>query len=216
MPITTMQVQQKRKQISGDDAFTLIELLIMMVIVGLASTWALPAWHRQLLQGQVDQYTAQLETGLFDLKAMAGKEKISFIATPPYIDTFREPWEMIEFTKNDGTRINGSDQRLCVIHGDNQPACDTTSVNNPRNPRYRFLKLENSRQSREVEIKIKLNGLQTKFEITPPGTINYEDVVFIIRSKKASESSNQKVKERCILLSGNGYLRSGTWDDSCQ
>ena len=216
MPVTTMQVQQKRKQISGDDAFTLIELLIMMVIIGLASTWALPAWHRQLLQGQVDQYTAQLETGLFDLKAMAGKEKISFIATPPYIDTFREPWEMIEFTKNDGTRINGSDQRLCVIHGDNQPACDATNMNNPRNPRYRFLKLENSRQSQEVEIKIKLNGLQTKFEITPPGTINYEDVVFIVRSKKASENSDQKVKERCILLSGNGYLRSGTWEESCQ
>ena len=214
--MTTKKMQQKRKQIYGNDAFTLIELLIMMVIIGLASTWALPAWHRQLLQGQVDQYTAQLETGLFDLKSMAGQEKISFIATPPYIDTFREPWEMIEFTKNDGTRINGSDQRLCVIHGDNQPACDTTSVNNPRNPRYRFLKLENSRQSREVEIKIELDGLQTKFEITPPGTINYEDVVFIIRSKKASESSNQKVKERCILLSGNGYLRSGTWDGSCQ
>lgn len=216
MPVTTMQVQQKRRQLNGEGAFTLIELLIMMVIIGLASTWALPAWHRQLLQGQVDQYTAQLETGLFDLKAMAGKEKISFIATPPYIDTFKKPWEIIEFTKNDGTRINGSDQRLCVIHGDNQPACDATNMNNPRNPRYRFLKLENSRQSREVEIKIKLNGLQTKFEITPPGTINYEDVVFIVRSQKANENSEQKVKERCILLSGNGYLRSGTWEESCQ
>jgi prepilin-type N-terminal cleavage/methylation domain-containing protein len=194
--------------------FTLLEMLVMLVIAGLTTAWALPAWRRQLLQGQVDRYTENLEAGLFDLKAKAGKEKISFIATPPARDSFLEPWQLVEFTKPDGTRINGSDGRLCVIEGDNDPACNADAAFNPRDPDFRFLKLENTKQAREVELMIHLKGSQTTFEITPPGTINHDDVVFVIRSRHHASMTGQPLKQRCVLLSGNGYLHRGNWNPS--
>ncbi len=198
--------------------FTLLEMLVMLVIAGLTTAWALPAWRRQLLQGQVDRYTENLEAGLFDLKAKAGKEKISFEATPPARDTFKKPWELVEFAQPYGPRYNGIDGRLCVIKGNNNPACVECppQFNKPtcRAPEYRFLKLENTKQAREVELMIHLKGSQTKFEITPPGTINHDDVVFVVRSRHHVSMTGQPLKQRCVLLSGNGYLHRGNWNPS--
>lgn len=201
--------------------FTLLEMLVMLVIAGLATAWALPAWQRQSLQGQVDRYVDNLEAGLFDLKAQAGKNKVSFISTPPELEVFKEPWELVEFTKSDGSRIDGSDNRLCIFEGD-QKKCASCESNDPetcdeattRDSRYRFLKLENSREAQAVEVKIHLNGSQTDFEITPPGTINYDDVVFVVRSRQHASMTSQPLKERCLKLSGNGFLSQGNWNES--
>lgn len=226
MTMPSLSLPDASHQHSASRGFTLLEMLVMLVIAGLATAWALPAWRRQLLQGQVDRYTENLEAGLFDLKAKAGKEKISFEATPPELDTFKKPWELVEFAQPNGTRHNGNDCRLGVITGYDNRACvecrdedavldEDDQFNKPcRDPEYRFLKLENTKQAREVELMIHLKGSQTTFEITPPGTINHDDVVFVIRSRHHNSMTNQPLKQRCVLLSGNGYLHRGNWNPS--
>ena len=57
--------------------FTLLELLIIIVMVVLGSTWAVPQYQRRLALTQLDQYSQQIESGLFSLRARQSAEGTS-------------------------------------------------------------------------------------------------------------------------------------------
>ena len=62
---------ENHKKING--GFTLVEMIVVITIVGLATTWALPQFKRSLEQSKVDRYTQNLESGLFNLKTRLQK-----------------------------------------------------------------------------------------------------------------------------------------------
>ena len=55
--------------------FTLLEVIVVLIIIGLTSSWAIPNFHRSLLQGKVDRYMRNVESGLFSLRARMGAIK---------------------------------------------------------------------------------------------------------------------------------------------
>ena len=69
--------------------FTLLELLIIIVIVVLGSTWAVPQYQRRLALNQLDQYSQQIESGLFSLRARQSAEGTSceININPSYVGT---------------------------------------------------------------------------------------------------------------------------------
>ena len=57
--------------------FSLLELLIVAVIVVIGTTWSIPQYRRQLALSRLDQYTQQIESGLFSLRARQSAEGTS-------------------------------------------------------------------------------------------------------------------------------------------
>ena len=62
---------------TNEQGFSLLELLIVLVIVTLGTSWAIPQYRRQLALNQLDQYTQQIESGLFSLRARQSSEGTS-------------------------------------------------------------------------------------------------------------------------------------------
>ena len=55
--------------------FTLLEVIVVLIIIGMTSSWAIPNFHRSLLQGKIDRYMRNVESGLFSLRARMGAIK---------------------------------------------------------------------------------------------------------------------------------------------
>ena len=50
------------------NGFTLMELTIIIAIIATTTTWAMPKFTRTIEQKRVDNYTQNLQAGLFNLK----------------------------------------------------------------------------------------------------------------------------------------------------
>ena len=57
--------------------FSLLELLIVTVIITIGTTWSIPQYRRQLALNRLNQYTQQVESGLFSLRARQSAEGTS-------------------------------------------------------------------------------------------------------------------------------------------
>ena len=58
------RLETKRNQQAG---FNLLELIVAMLIIGIVSSFSIPVFQRSMVQGQMDRYMQNLESGLFFL-----------------------------------------------------------------------------------------------------------------------------------------------------
>ena len=185
--------------------FSLLELLIVAVIVIIGTTWTIPQYRRQLALNQLDQYTQQIESGLFRLRARQSAEGTSCQLNfkPNYvgvnnIDTgYGRPTDIIELSHLTQKQRN---QRL--------QCCDSTACqwDSP----YRLMSRENTDASKSVELKTS----EAEYSLSPPGTsTDGNALILLVRSINWNQDPQRPLPLRCIQLSTTGHLHRGTWEE---
>ena len=214
-----------KKQSSG---FTLTELLVGMAIVSIGLTAAIPNIQRNMKQGEVDRFTQQLETGFFGLRAKLGQQKTSCTLKfkTSDINTFSSPKDLIEISSNpELLKCCDSDIGGCefspnianaIINNFNNQASDLSQpqltldeeLKIKRDRTLRILNKEGTAEAQQVEVAVNSGT----YELTPPGTSTMaNDLLILVRSTNTTE---QRLKTRCLRLSGTGTIFRGTWNSN--
>ena len=180
---------------SDERGFTLLEILIVTTIAALIASWVLPTFRRQLLQGEVDQYSRLVEVGLFNLRTRLREERLSHC-----ICFEANSWALPSSMGLERQRPNGD-------QAEPMPNC---SEEDPSR-RLRVMNLEGSRVSRQVQAM----ALEPKFCISPPGT-SATPKTFTLLLKSLKGNSDPRLLVRCLHMNGNGYLSRGTWEQSAK
>ena len=178
----------------------MIEMIVVMTIVGLATTWALPQFKRSLEQNKVDRYTQNLESGLFNLKTRLQKasKKCTFFdgISNQLINTYTKPDQLIELNEFNSTE-RGKYLDCLIDERDTGLESETP---------FRFLQREGTPDKNNVEVltsikSYKLNNLGANTE--------GKDIILRVRSNRWETGT--RLNTRCIVFSGNGHLYRGTW-----
>ena len=199
--------KRSRKQISN--GFSLLELLVVITIIGILSAYGIPKFRRNVAQGQVDRYTQFVESGLFSLRARLGQSKSSCsfsLNQDLTTKSFGAPWQLLEFQQPDGSQSNS--ERLKCCWNDNGEIVNCTPELLKGKSRYRFLTIEGTRESKEVEV----SASQASYELSPPGTsAQLDNLTILVRLRHSDQEP--LLRTRCVELSGNGHINSGTWNN---
>ncbi len=201
------------------NGFTLIEVLVVVVMIGIAGSMALPTYRRTLAQGNVDRYTQFVESGLFNLRARLGRTRSScqINLDPNFTNNkFGLPSEVLEFQGENGARSKDPRLQCCEENGALVVcAADQLAGEKP----YRFINLEGTQESKQVE----LSATQSTYELSPPGTsVSADDLTILIRTvdfDTLDSDLQARLLTRCVSMMGNGLVQAGTWSDedmSCQ
>ena len=217
--------------------FSLLELIVVVVIVGIASVWAIPDVRRGIVQAKVDRYTSNVESGLFNFRARMGATKESCTIDFSNISSFNttdfhdaplllEQKPTVSSTNN--TRDTSDPLYRCnYTSGDfNDMISDSSELTSQSEAEarmdqvaaaVRLVNLLGSEESRNMEVR----ALSTTYSFTPPGTsINANSMTLLIRSKETGQDWSKKddgtsrLVTRCIEVSGNGQVFSGKWNGS--
>ena len=182
------------------NGFTLIEMIVVITIIGLATSWALPQFKRSYEQSKVDRYTQNLESGLFNLKTRLQKssKKCTFFGgiSSQLVNIYTTPDKLVELNEFNPTERNKFLD--CLID-------DRDTGNESKTP-FRYLQREGTSNKNNVEIststkEYKLNNLGANTE--------GKDITFRVRSKQWEEES--RLNTQCIVFSANGHLYRGAW-----
>ena len=194
----------KNKIPTNQQGFSLLELLIVAIIVSLGTAWALPQYRRQLALNQLDQYTQQIESGLFSLRARQSSEGTSceinfnsnFVGTDNTTNGFGAASDVVELSHlSEKQRI----QRL--------ECCDATQC--VWDPPYRLMDQENTPVSRNIELKVS----EANYSLSPPGTSTDQNaLVLLVRSTNWNQDPQRPLPLRCVKFSTAGHLHRGTWE----
>ena len=186
--------------------FTLLELLIISIIVVLGSSWAVPQYRRQLSLNQLDQYSQQIESGLFSLRARQSTEGTSceitinpsFVGLDNTTNGFGQPSEILELSHLNPKK---REERL--------RCCDATSCT--WEPPYRLMSQEGTTSSKTVGVKFS----QAKYMLSPPGmSTDSNSLIILVRTNNDQQDPNRPLPIRCVKLSTAGHLHRGTWEES--
>lgn len=206
--------------------FTLTELIVGMAIVSIGLTTAIPNFHRNMKQGEVDRFTQQLETGFFGLRAKLGQQKTSCTLSfkTSDINTFSPPKDILE-TKSNPELLKCCDSDIggcefspnianAIISKINDQSTDSNHLSTDeelkikRDRTLRLLNQEGTPESQQVEVAVNTGT----YELTPPGTSTMaSDLLVLIRSANRTE---QRLRTRCLRISGTGTIDTGSWDSS--
>ena len=207
--------------------FNLLELIVAMLIIGIVSSFSIPVFQRSMVQGQVDRYMQNLESGLFQLRARMGVIKIScdinFAERRPLLggsrsqattSTFYPPDQILEIQQSDGTRANSTNVREDALYkgcrcreydSDNDQCTELV----PKADALRFVNKEGTPEADNVLVSVST----LNYSFTPPGT-SASNTDLVIRIKPAQAIS--KVQERCVEVTGIDIF-TGSWEgNSCQ
>ena len=218
------RLKAKRSQQAG---FNLLELIVAMLIIGIVSSFSIPVFQRSMMQGQVDRYMQNLESGLFQLRARMGVVKIScdinFAERKPLLGssrskattgTFYPPDQILEIQQSDGTRANSTDIHEDALYkgcrcreydSDNETCIELV----PKAESLRFVNMEGTPEAGNVLVSVST----LNYSFTPPGT-SVSNTDLVIRIKPAQAVS--KVQERCVEVTGIDIF-TGSWEgNSCQ
>ena len=202
--------------------FSLLELLVGMVIVTIGLTAAIPSYLRNIRQGEVDRYTQQLEAGFFGLRAKLGQQKTSCtlnfdtsglnnFAPPADVVEMQDHPERIECCNSDieaAGRTSGCayGPEIGTLLAEGSSGDEKTKIIRDRS--LRLLDREGTPESDAVEVSVNL----ASYELTPPGTSTMsDDLIFLIRSTNTKE---QRLRTRCLQISGTGTIVRASWDTS--
>ena len=199
-------VKMKMIHQSSPSGFTLFELLIVITILVLGSTWAIPQYRRQHALNQLDQYSQQIESGLFSLRARQSAEGTSceIRVSPEYVGV-----------KNTNMGFGAATEILELSHlnpkerEERLRCCDATTCS--WQPPYRLIDREGTTSSRTVGIKLS----QENYMLSPPGmSTDSHSLIILVRSNNEQNNSIRPLPIRCVELSTAGHLHRGTWEQS--
>lgn len=188
---------------TSNNGFTLLELLIVIVLIGLMVRWGLPTIQRQLVRQEVKNYAIRVASGLQSLRARQSIMKTSCTMQFPSDaitplgsnspTNFVAPEGLIELsgleTSQRSVRLNCSDDAEI-------------------NQTFRLIDTENSPLTQKVDISVS----RSTFTISPPGTaIDGGSLIILVRSKRHG-SINPPLPVRCVEFTGNGLSRIGNWE----
>ena len=209
------------------DGFTLTEMIVAMLIVGLTTTWVMPQFTKRLQQSEIDHYQNQVEAGFYSLRAKIGQTKSSCEINMP-IDTddkYLPPVDTLEFTTSSGA-ITKSDRLSCCnteILSLSDPTDPDPCLDGPLIPKsvggpFRFLVTERS-GSDNIRIRLDIYDEQAKtfdpvrfHELTPPGTTASGSILLVrLQHAKDLERERQQLIERCLMILPTGTIKRGNW-----
>lgn len=186
--------------------FTLLELLITIMIIMIGSTWAVPQYRRHLALNQLDQYSQEIESGLFSLRARQSAEGTSceININPSYVGIsntssgFGKPADVLELSHLNSKQ---RDKRL--------QCCDATSCS--WEPAYRLISREGTTSSKTVGVKLS----QARYTLSPPGmSTDSNSLIILVKSENGQDDLKRPLPIRCVKLSTAGHLHRGTWEES--
>lgn len=204
-----MRTYQSSKGIN-DDAFTLLELLIALIIVSLTIGWALPQFQRRIAQQHTKSFTQTLVSNLYALRARQGADgtgcelgfnrQYNFNVTSKF-GTVRDLLDLNHLsTEERGKRLKCCDSAECWME---------SKVDSWKKP-YRFLKLEGTATSKEIELQVS----NISYELSPPGTSSTaKPFIFLVRSRRWNQDQMRPLKTLCVEISSNGIIRKGSWSN---
>lgn len=188
-----------------EQGFTLMELVVTAVIVGIGVVAIIPNIMTRIRQSSVDGYAQKLESGLTQLKAnMIGRQDTCIINFP---NGEVSPSEIDAVTVEES-----SDE-------DDDPDCptpDRMGGASMASTKLRLLKIRNSHTDFEEEdLKITISpssiALNTIGGVTAP-SVTYSSEPLLIRVRSETLHNQGKGHERCIEMERTtGLLISGTW-----
>ena len=204
------KIKIKKLRDNPSQGFTLLELLVVMAIVGIFSTYGIFSLRRNVAQGQVDRYTQFVETGLFSLRARLGRFKRGcelYLDQDLSTNTWGPPWKLLEFQQPDGSQSNSTRFKCCYDEiTEEQRECTPEDLSGKAS--YRFLTMEGTRESKQVEVSTP----QAYYELSTAGTsTSGENLTILIRS--INSAKEPQLRTRCVELSGSGHIHSGTWNE---
>ena len=195
-----------KKILPRSQGFTLFELLIIIVIIVLGSTWAVPQYRRQLALNQLDQYSQNIESGLFSLRARQSAEGASceitvnpsFVGIDNTSNGFAQPTDVLELSHLEPEQR--SERLRC---------CDATSCS--WEPPYRLISQEGTASSRTVGVKFS----RANYTLSPPGmSADNDSLIILVRAANSQDDPERPLPIRCVKLSSVGHLHRGTWEES--
>lgn len=210
MKPSTLKISNAYKE--SNHGFTLLELLVAISIAAIASAWAIPNMQRQFKQQQVDHYTQNLETGLFNLIANVRKSS-------KYCTLFESQGEKNKYVNSDAlveltaiAQAKSTPLEQCSLRREYLDCPDrnnSCSINPKDFLKFRLLSKENTKDSERIEILTS----ETNYQLSPQGTNpKGQDIIFRIRSRKWNQYPG--LITRCLVISGNGHLFRGSWEYS--
>ena len=213
----------KRKHETG---FSLIEMVVTVAILAIATATTVPIITRNRWQSDVDQYALQLETGLYGLRAKLGAKKTSCTIDFPSTYTFSPPEELIEFSQksqNNQTSFLCCDSSIVAAkEATNQgadcshPGHEISSVTGNPLDNLRLVQQESSSASQAVRVAVS----RTDFGLTPPGTTaNAGTLTFLLCHNRALATNDQtqcvdaqnRLNISCVQIDGTGGISRGRW-----
>ena len=206
------------------NGFTLIEMVVALSLLSIATAATVPTIARNRWQKDVDGYAIKLESGLLDLKAKLGKQKTSCEIEFAKAYSFQTPENLVEFSQQSSG--NATTMQCCnseISQLTNDPDCSNgapgyslSTLTGRDQDNLRMVQFESTPESKSVRVAVST----TNFGFTPPGTtLNAEQITFLIcheQSLSPDDSATcvadkNRLDIRCIQIDGAGEVASGIW-----
>ena len=206
------------------NGFTLIEAVIAMSLLTIATAATIPRINKNRWQKDVNNYAVKLEAGLLDLKAKLGKQKTSCEIEFQKAYSFEIPENIIEFSQQSSG--NTTTMQCCnseISQLTNDPDCINgapghylSTLTGREHDNLRMVQYESTPESKNVRVAVSA----TNFGFTPPGTtLNAEQITFLVCHQQSLSKENLKtcltgqtqLDIRCIQIDGTGEVSNGIW-----
>ena len=190
----------ERKYPAKTKGFTLLEMVVVVVIIGLSTAWALPQLQRQREQSFVDQYSNNLDAGLRNLLKRLQKtsKKCTLFPglNPSEINAYLKPNYLIELSdKTPQVRKKYLD---CLF--------DNRDIGLEADIPFRYLLNEGTGVKDLVEVLVSRGNHRLN---NRGHSAEGKNLVFRIRSKQWNKE--RRLKTRCVTYDGSGTIIPGIW-----